>query len=586
MMSAQPPAHALHGECQLSVAMRMIAWRMALVGGMFYLASPKCGEAFWTSCHFFNAHDAFMIMLLALALLALSFWTPGKRWPLSLSPRRLLWVGLLCVGVFACGALGRTLVFGGFDLSRDEVMAVFDAEVFSAGRLFSALPTQWRYFQWVAQPQFMAPITGGEHVISAYLPVHAALRALISLVADPLFLNPLLAAAAVAMVYDLARQMWPQRPDAAFVAALLLATSSQLLITSMTSYAMTAHLFFNLLWLRFFLRGGTLGHAGALTLGFFACGLHQVVFHPLFAAPFILRLLTRRRFLGLCYASSYLMMIAFWGSYLRLAMLWDGHAPPAGAGAGDMGLTYLFVRVSEMLADFDFFGGIVLIVLNLLRFVAWQSLLLIPLCLLAWRAVRDDEGVMRELVAGLALTLFAMFVLMPYQGFGWGYRYWHGLLGSSCLLGACGWIKATQSTTPLASRIATSALAITSAFSILIALPLHAHHAAALNAPMMAARRAIEAAPVDIVLVDENRVRWGVDLVRNDPGLQVRPMTLFFLLLEPEHLESLCGRYRLALFGGEHVSRFGMLAGPEVLPQRSARMREKLASLNCAPLME
>ena len=193
---------------------------------------------------------------------------------------------------------------------------------------------------------------------------------------------------------------------------------------------------------------------------------------------------------------------------------------------------------------------------------------------------------MRELAGGLALTLLAMFVLLPFQGLGWGYRYWHGLLGSVCLLGACGWIHATQAVGPKAARIAMGAFALACAFTLLIALPLNARHARAMNAPLMEARRAIEAAPVDIVLVDDTGLRWGIDLVRNDPALQGRPLTLYFLLLKPEQLEDLCGRYRMALFGREQASRFGLPQMVELLPRRSAMLRDKLASLNCAPPLQ
>lgn len=140
MMSAQPQAMTLDGESQLSVAMRMIVLRLMVVGGAVYLAAPNCGQHAWVNCHFFNSHDVFIIALLGLALLALSFRMPGKLWTLSLERTGFLWVALLCGAVFVCGALGRDPVLGGFDLSRDEVMAVFDGEVFRAGRLFSSLP--------------------------------------------------------------------------------------------------------------------------------------------------------------------------------------------------------------------------------------------------------------------------------------------------------------------------------------------------------------------------------------------------------------------------------------------------------------
>ena len=63
---------------------------------------------------------------------------------------------------------------------------------------------------------------------------------------------------------------------------------------------------------------------------------------------------------------------------------------------------------------------------DVLRFVDWQNPIVLPFALLAYRPVRDGDGIARELSTGLALTLAAMFILLPYQGHGWGYRYLHG----------------------------------------------------------------------------------------------------------------------------------------------------------------
>jgi membrane associated rhomboid family serine protease len=62
----------------------------------------------------------------------------------------------------------------------------------------------------------------------------------------------LLAALAVVAIFGVARRLWPARLDAALLSALLVATSLQVLVTSMTSYAMTAHLTLNLIWLWLF----------------------------------------------------------------------------------------------------------------------------------------------------------------------------------------------------------------------------------------------------------------------------------------------------------------------------------------------
>ena len=70
---------------------------------------------------------------------------------------------------------------------------------------------------------------------------------------------------------------------------------------------MSAHLAFNLIWLWCFLRGDRKGDAGAIIAGFIATGLHQLLFHPLFVAPFLAHLwLTGERRRAIVYAFAYL----------------------------------------------------------------------------------------------------------------------------------------------------------------------------------------------------------------------------------------------------------------------------------------
>ena len=565
----------------------MLATALVVLSAMvakIFIWPPDDPDSIWSTWYFFMQQDAPMLVLAAVALVLLPF---APKLPLPLFPssgRRLLLVVLLAAAVFACGSLGRFYIFEGFDLSRDEFLAVFDAKIFSTGRLFASLPAEWRPFAEALQPQYMAPLKGGAQVVSAYLPLNAMARAEFGVVADPALLNPLLAAGAVLLLYGQARDLWPARPDAALVAVILLATSSQLLFMSMTSYAMTAHLFLNLLWLRCFLRGSAWGHGCALALGCLACGLHQFVFHPLFAAPFIARLWRPGdRRLCVSYVLAYGAMILFWGSYLRLALLWEG-ASALGAGAADMGASDLMARILEYLDRFEPAASLPFF-LNLLRLVAWQSLLLAPLCILAWQAIRRDEGLASQLAAGIALTLLAMFVLSPFQGHGWGYRYLHGLLGSLCLLGGYGWIQVTSGAEGTRASLSVRCFAWASLFAVLIALPLHARQARALTAPSLAAEQAIASADVDVVLVDDDGVQQGHDFVRNDPFLRNRPLTLYVWFLEPGQLEALCGRYRLALFGREHRAQFGLFATNEPMAERSRILRERLGSLNCAPIM-
>jgi len=62
-----------------------------------------------------------------------------------------------------------------------------------------------------------------------------------------------------------------------------------------------------------------------------------------------------------------------------------------------------------------------------------------PLLVMGGVAAFRSAGMVRALLLGLVLTTAAMFVLLPYQGHGWGYRYLHGLLGSAVLLAAWTW---------------------------------------------------------------------------------------------------------------------------------------------------
>ena len=64
--------------------------------------------------------------------------------------------------------------------------------------------------------------------------MNALLRAAGGLIHAESLVNPLLAGVAVIATYGAGRRLWPDRPQAAAVAAVLLASSSQVLVTAMT----------------------------------------------------------------------------------------------------------------------------------------------------------------------------------------------------------------------------------------------------------------------------------------------------------------------------------------------------------------
>ena len=533
---------------------------------------------------FFLEQDAVLLLACAAFLLGLSFLrlpAPRLRIGELLGRRRFPWIAGLVVLTFGITLAGTFLVFGDFDLSRDEILADFDSVVLRSGRLFVALPVEWRPFARALNPDFMLPVAGHTGWISAYLPVNAGLRALAGLIFDPSLTGPLLACIAVLALIAVARRLWPERRDAVFVSVLLLVTSSQFLLTGMTSYAMTAHLAFNLVWLWLFLRDDRPSHAAAIAVGFLAAGLHQLVFHPLFAAPFILRLWRmRRRHLALVYTIAYATTCLFWMSYFQLVLGAYGAEPGATSGAG---LVYFFARAAVLVADFSI-AGAMLMLKNGLRFIAWQNPLAFPFALAAWTAIRGREGLARPLFEGLVLTFLAMFIILPYQGHGWGYRYLHGLLGSLCLLAGYGWIAVGSGAAQGALHAARGALAAAGLIAACPALIVHGIEARAFVAPYRRALATIEGAPAPIVIVDRSGLLFAGDLVRNDPYLRNAPKMLDLTYLDENLIGRICGRLKVAIFDKNEGMALGIQPDdtqPRSEVEARAKLRAYMAGLSC-----
>jgi len=467
-----------------------------------------------------------------------------------------------CLAVFALAALcglaayaGAHAVYDGYALSMDEFMARFDAAILAHGQPMAAVTPAWRSFVVALQPVFTFHTAGGGFWWSSYLPMNAALQALGACAGDEAITSPMLAAVSVLAIWAVGRRLWPQRPAIAWWAAILLATSSQFLITAMTPYAMTAHLAFNLVWLWLFLRGGVAGHAGALMIALLACGLHQLIFHPMFAAPFVLQLwLDRRWRLAALYTLAYGLIATFWIHYWQGALAVVGAAPAAPASVAASGFSAQALR---LIGAFDPAAGALLMAANLIRFATWQNLLTPPLLVLSVVAAVRTGGATRALLAGIVLTAVAMFVLLPYQGHGWGYRYLHGLLGSACLLAAWRWSRMTERSA-VGARSAQAAFMAAAAVSLLVLFPLRAWQTHAFVHPYAAAEAAIRRSPAQIVLVDGVGYWFGRDLVRNDPYLRNRPLVLYLGALTDRGARILCERYTVAVFDRDDAARFGI----------------------------
>lgn len=551
MMAGPGRSQGRLARMQIHVALQTLLWSLLL-----FLLGPRAG----ITAAMFRGQDLAVLLLGAMVLLLLA--SRMRDAPAIRLPAPAMLAAALAVAVLALATAGTWLVFADFPLTRDEIMADFDAGFLAAGQLVAPVPAEWQGLAGALMPQFMLPVPAETGWLSSYLPGNAALRAIGARTIGMEWTNPLLAAVAVVAVYRIGRRLWPDDHGPALVAALLTASSAQLLVMAMTPYAMTAHLAFNLIWLWCFLRGDRRGDAGALAAGFIATGLHQLIFHPLFVAPFLLHLWLRRE-LGraLFYALGYGAIGLFWIFYWQIILPGAAGGPDPAAGSG---LSYLAARLLALLAAVEP-SGLVTMGFNLLRFAAWQNLLLLPLALLAWPALRRGDGIARPLAGGILLTLAVMLVLLPWQGLGWGYRYLHGMIGSFALLAGYGWHGLGGE-----GRRPHFALAAATLATLFLMLPMQLKHAHDYAAPRARAFAMAAAAPADVVLIVPAEDLFD-DLVRNAPDLSNRPKIMDLRRLDAAQIHDLCRRYRVALFDIRNGARAGLPANPsqEVLDRYS-----------------
>lgn len=521
----------------------------------------------------FYAHQDLKAALYSLALFAL-IATPLLRLPARWIPaiegfvrRRGRAICVVAAGLVAAGAFGGWWwVYQQYPLSLDEFWAVFDARIFRHGQLMAPIAPPWRPYARALSPFWRLETPGDQFWASTYLPINAAFRALFDRLGSQALAGPFWAALSILLTYDLARRFWPKRPDAAFVATLLLATSAQLIVTAMSPYAMTAHLALNLTWLWLFLRKSRWAQVAAALVAFCATGLHQIVFHPLFAAPFVLQLWWERRWRKAAFHSvAYGCIGLFWLSYWRLMLGSQGFSPLAAAAAVAHGASANAVAASFKLSGLPYMAE------NLFRFIVWQSPLTVPLALVGGvAAVRGLRGPLPPLAAGIILTIILLIAITPFQGHGWGYRYVHGFLGSVALLAAAGWVRLTEGRWASAAPRAWATFAASMVFALAVWIPMRLGQVAAFTTPYARAYRAIRQSPADVVIVDPRGLWYGDDLVRNDPFLGPGPKVMKRTLLKNPQLQALCARYKVALFDRADGAAFGIIASSRTMSQVKA----------------
>lgn len=514
------------------------------------LAVPLAG----ITQYYFASHDLFVALGLVLVWLGCRIKAPQIPLPRHAPGMPVVAIiAMLLCGLLWAGAYG---VMFDYPLTRDEHMVVFDGTTLAAGKAAEQLPGEWIGFASALVPDFLID-TGGEAVLASnYLPVNAAARGWFAQIADPALFSPLLVAAGLLLMWRIARHLFPDHPAAQWLALAGYAASAQVLATGMTVYAMTGHLVLNLLWLALFLRDRWWSHAAAMLIGVLAMGLHQFVFHPLFAAPFVFWLLMQRRWmLVLAYGAAYGAGLILWLAWPGLLIAWSGvtvadSAPTAIGGVIETRIMPLISRIDAR--------ALPLMGYNLVRAAAWNAAFLLPFLLALGPVLRRRDPVVLALVAGLVLTLVAMTVLLPYQGHGWGYRYIHGLIGSLCLLAAYGFRELAAQQPARAGGIAVVLLAA----SVVVQVPAGLWSAHRFVGPHASLNRIVEAQQADFVIVDDLRYPGIIDEVRNRADLTNRPLVFSRYHLGDDRIAVLCARGSVAVVGAREVAAAGLETAP------------------------
>lgn len=521
---------------------------------------------------FFVDQD-FPALLGALAVLALltpfassmrGFATPAPNW------KR---IGLLILLMLLIAWAGRYLVFQNFSLSRDEEMAEFAAAYMRDGRLAWPIPYDWIDYRRAIVPEFFSPFGATRYWAASYLPVNSAIRAGFAWLGDANLAPPALLAVGLGALWHNARTLFPDRPDAVWVAMLMALTSAQLTVTAMTPYAMTGHFAFNMLWVAFILRGDWKGHAGAAAILLVTGGMHQWHFVLIFVVGFLVWFAIQRRWLALAFhGAACVVLVVLWAK-LWPAFLLDLYGPAAdirpAAGVADK-VSSLMGRVLRSWYPFAYS----------VRFIVWNNLLLVPLAIagaigIGWRGLIRSEAP----ILPLAIGCLAGASLMTAQVYGWGFRYMHGYIGSFCLLAGYGWI-ALNKDRPASLRPVVLACIVAIATSGFLAWRAHEW-----VAPYAQSNRLIRESNADVVLVDARGGIYASDLVRTEHGRFLRPLVLSLAALGIERLDRLCTRYKVAIFDRSTLLDEG-IPGARWDKGNSDALRTYLRRIQCGQIIQ
>ncbi len=447
-------------------------------------------------------------------LLALACWPALQRFALRVAR----WIGehpnATAFASFVGFAWLARFVYQAYPLSLDEYAAVFQGELFAAGRVTATVPAGLLDFVVPRDQQmffFSVSHASGE-IASGYWPGFALLLAPFMALGAPWLLNPLIGAATLRLAHHAALAQFASR-ELAGLCVLILLGSAAVTINAAAFYAMPAHLLLNLAFAVLLSEPTPRRAFAAGVCGSLALTLHNPFPHVLFAAPWSVWLLLR--------TDRARTLPALAAGYLPLALLLGaGWSALLARELGDAAGTAS--RTTELSAFFSAPNAAIVAarVVGFAKLWLWAAPGALVLAVSGLRAAASDVR-LALWAASAALTALGYFFVPFDQGHGWGYRYFHSAWMAIPLL-ACAAIPA-RGENEAAKSIAgfAAACALVSAIAL---TPLRAQQVHAFIERHLAQLPRAEHGTAELVFVNTAAGDYTIDLVQNDARFERMPL--------------------------------------------------------------
>jgi hypothetical protein len=415
----------------------------------------------------------------------------------------------------------------------DEYAAYFQGRVFAAGRLHGRLPAP--LLDWLIPPGFqdyflnVSRVTGD--VAEAYWPGFALLLAPFMWAGVPWLCNPVLSALTLLVIHRLAVELFEDRQAAGF-AVLLTMASPVIFANGISYYSMPAHLLANSVFALLLVRPTVFRATLAGFVGSLALVLHNPVPHVLFAAPWLLWVVSRE--------GGVRLLAALVAGYLPLCVLlglgwflYSGHLMREGIpSVAPFAPWYRFHVMIEIFALPDRAVWLARLI-GVAKTWVWA----VPglMILAATGAIRWRQDVMCRLFTASALSTLLGYLLVPVdQGHGWGYRYFHSAWMTLPLLATAALFRPARAAHagPSSARLFEDGetrrfVASCALLTIALGLGFRAWQIQDFIARDLSQVPRYAGVEPRIVIIDHRLSFYGADLVQNDPWLRGNEIRMY-----------------------------------------------------------